>query len=241
MALPKIEHPIYEMYVLSLDKKVKFRPFLVKEEKLLLMAKESKDSAEIKRTIYQIINNCLLEEVDIDKLPIFDIEMIFLNLRARSVGESVKLSFNCKHKNDETGEVCNTDTPYVLEIDKITYSMNKDVTNVVKLTDETGIKLMYPTLPTSNVEEGAELFEAVLQLIAQNVEYIYDKDSVYKSEDISEDELLDFLENLSPEHLEKINYFFKNTPRVVVKDSIKCRKCNYIHELEVDGVYDFFI
>lgn len=239
MALPKIEHPIYEMYVLSLDKKVKFRPFLVKEEKLLLMAKESKESAEISRAIYQIINNCVLDEVDIDRLPLFDIEMIFLNLRARSIGETVKLSFNCQHKL-ENGEVCNTDTPYALEIDKVTYSMNDSVPNIIKLTDNTGIKLNYPTISSMTIGDGLELFEIVLKLIAENTEYIYDKDSVYKIEDIEVDELLDFLENLTPDQLERINYFFKNTPKVVIKDKIKCRKCDHIHELEVDSVYGFF-
>lgn len=240
MALPKIEHPIYDVYLLSLDKKVKFRPFLVKEEKLLLMAKESKDSEEIKRTVIQIVNNCLLEPIDVEKLPLFDIEMIFISLRARSVGEKVKLTFSCKHKNDETGEPCNSETPYELNIDNVTYSKKEDHTNLIKLTEDMGVKMMYPTFKTSKIDSGLELFEAALQLIAENIEYIYDKESIYKSEDMIDEELINFIENLNPSQLEKIQSFFQSTPKVIIKDTIKCRKCGFEHEMEADNIYSFF-
>ncbi len=240
MAIPKIEHPIYEVYVLSLDRKVKFRPFLVKEEKLLLMAKESKDFDEIKRTVIQIVNNCVLESLDVERLPLFDIEMIFINLRARSIGEKVKLKFNCQHKTTEESEPCNTDTPYELDIDKITYSVDNSVSNVVKLTDDMGVKLTYPTFKTSNIDNSLELFEAALQLIAENIEYIYDKDSVYKSEEMEIDQILEFLENLTAPQLERVQLFFKSNPKVVVKDTIKCRKCGHEHVMEADNIYGFF-
>ena len=118
--LPYIEHPIVGIYVHSQDKKVNFRPFLVKEEKLLLIAKESDDVDDVRKTIIQIVNNCCLDKtIDVEKLPLYDIEMIFVKLRAASVGENVQLVFNCKNEVD--GQVCGTDTDYQLDLTKVEY------------------------------------------------------------------------------------------------------------------------
>jgi T4 bacteriophage base plate protein len=142
--LPKIEYPIYDFYVKSVDRRVKFRPFLVKEEKILLMAKESKDPEAIRLAIRQIIQNCLVDNIDVDKLPLFDVEMIFLKLRAKSVGETVKLVFNCKNEVD--GVECNTDTDYTLDLEKVVYEIPEGHDPKIMLTDKLGIKLKYPDL-----------------------------------------------------------------------------------------------
>src|SRR5210317_230493 len=134
MALPQIDYPVFEIYLKSLDRKVKFRPFLVREEKLFLIAKESKEPDDIKNAILQIINNCCLEDIDVNKIPLFDIEMIFIKLRAMSVGESVQLEFHCKNEVD--GVECDTTTPYVLNLDKVKYVMPEGQDNKIMLTDK---------------------------------------------------------------------------------------------------------
>jgi len=240
MALPKIQHPIYEIYLKSLDRKVRFRPFLVKEEKLLLMARESKDNDEIKRTVMQVINNCILDEnIDVEKLPLFDIEMIFINLRARSIGENAKLIYNCKHKNDE-GNPCDTDNPYMLNLDNVQYVLADGHSSTVKITDEVGIKLKYPTIASASIIKEADAYDAALQFIAQNIDSIYDPESVYKAEDLGAAAVIEFVENLTAEQLDKIQVFFATTPKVVLKDTIVCKKCGFEHEVEADNLYSFF-
>ena len=140
MALPKVEYPISEIYLKSLDRNVKFRPFLVREEKLFLIAKESKSPDDIKNAVLQIINNCCLEDnVDVTKIPVFDIEMAFIKLRAMSIGESVQLEFHCKNEVD--GKECDTTTPYTLNLDKVKYIQPEGHDPKVMLTDKIGLKL----------------------------------------------------------------------------------------------------
>lgn len=240
MALPKIQHPIYEIYLKSLDRKIRFRPFIVKEEKLLLMARESKENDEIKRTVMQVINNCIIDDsVDVEKLPLFDIEMIFINLRARSIGENAKLTYNCRHK-DEAGNPCNTDNPYNLNLDNVQYVLAEGHSSTVKLTEEIGVKLKYPTITSASIIKEADAYDAALQFIAQNIESVYDPQSVYKAEDLGAAALIEFVENLTAEQLEKIQVFFATTPKVVLKDIIVCKKCGFEHEVEADNLYSFF-
>lgn len=239
MPLPKIDHPIYPIYLKSLDRKVNFRPFLVKEEKVLLMAKESKDPEEIRLAIRQIINNCALESLDVDALPLFDVEMAFLKLRAKSVGESVKLVFNCQ--NEVEGAPCNTDTDYSLNLENVQFEIPEGHDPKVMITDTIGCKLKYPTLALSvNVEEGEETFVIVLRMVMQNIEYIFDADSVYKPEDTPEAELMEFLENLSPENLVQIQNFFNTSPKVVLNDKVVCKKCGYEHTIHAEDLLGFF-
>src|SRR5210317_845367 len=165
ITLPKIEHPIVNIRVHSLDREVKFRPFLVKEEKLLLIAKESMEPDEVRTAIVQIIQNCCLEEdLDVTKLPLFDIEMFFVTLRSKSVGEMVQLVFHCTNEVD--GKECNTDTDYALNLEKVKYEFPKGHTNKVMLTDTLGIKLKYPTLGNEvKFEANDEVFGAILHML----------------------------------------------------------------------------
>ena len=204
------------------------------------MAKESNDNDEIRRTVMQIVQNCLLEEnIDVEKLPLFDIEMIFINLRARSIGENAKLNYNCQKVNEE-GNPCNTDTPYLLNLDKVEYKITEGHSSKISLTDEVGVKMRYPTIDSAKITESSDPYDAVLQFLAQNVEYVYDAESVYKAEDLGAAGLVNFVENLTSEQLEKIQVFFTTTPKVVLKDTIKCRKCGFEHEVEADNLYSFF-
>lgn len=239
MALPKIEYPVYEIYIKSLDKKIPFRPFLVKEEKILLMAKESKDADSIRLAIKQIIQNCATVEFDVESLPLFDVEMVYLKLRAKSVGESIKLVFNCK--NEVNGEPCNTDTDYTLDLEKVKYEVPEGHDAKLMITDKLGIRLKYPSLGTTlELPEDANEYTALIAAILVNIEYIFDDESIYRPETVTKEEVAEFLSNLKQEHLYKIREFFETAPKVVLEDEVVCKKCGFKHKLHAENLLDFF-
>jgi hypothetical protein len=243
MTFPKIEYPTFEIYLKSLDRKVKFRPFLVREEKLLLIAKESEDTNEIRNSIVQIINNCVIDKLDVLDLPMFDIEMIFLTLRSKSVGESVKLIFNCQNEVD--GVPCNTDTEYKLNLTKVRYEIPEGHNSKIMITDTIGMKLNYPTLADSNAlsEESLdnEPFAIFLDMLMNNIDYVFDKESMWKPDDVPREELETFVNNLTVEKLEQIKNFFRTSPQVVLEDSVNCSKCGFVHNIHSEGLLSFFI
>jgi hypothetical protein len=246
MLLPKVEHPVFEIYIKSLNKKVKFRPFLVKEEKVLLIAKESKDSDEIRNAIKQIITNCAVESIDTDALPLFDIEMIFLMLRARSVGEAVKLAFNCQNPvgTDANGDpiFCNTDTDYVMDLSKVSYQESPECNNTVMISDTVGIRLHYPSLAMNiKFDKDEEAYNFLLKMVIQNIEYIFDKESVYKPEDLKEEDLIEFLGSLTLENMSQIQKFFSTIPKVILEDKVTCKKCGFEHTMKTEDLLSFFI
>ena len=236
--LPKIEYPLYDIYIKSLDRNVKFRPFLVKEEKILLIAKESKEVNSIQTAIKQIITNCAQEPLDVESLPIFDIEMIFVKLRAKSVGESIKMSFNCQNVLLD-GSVCNADTDYTINLDKVVYSESSDHNPNIMLTDKIGIKLKYPNINSFvNIDENE--IDTSLKELMGSIEYIFDNDSVTYPKDCTEEKLLEFIENISTETFLKIREFFNSAPKVVLDDNVKCSKCGFEHTIHTEGLLDFF-
>lgn len=244
MALPKIEHPIVEIYLKSLDRKVKFRPFLVREEKILLIAKESKDINEIRSSIMHIIQNCCLEDIDVGRLPLFDIEMSFLKLRAKSVGETVKLEYICKNEVGEGDEKrpCNHTTDYNINLENVVFETVPGHNDRVMITDKIGLKLRYPDLGTDiTIDDGDEKYVMMLRLLIDNIEYVFDEESIYKVEDLEKDELLNYLDEITVESLEEIRKFFKFSPRVTLKDNITCAACGYEHEIVTEELLSFFI
>jgi hypothetical protein len=234
----KIDYPTLMIEVKSLGREVKFRPFLVKEEKILLIAKESGDPNEIRAATMQIITNCAQEPLEVEKLPLFDVEMIFLKIRAQSVGQTVKLVFNCQNEVD--GVPCNTDTDYSVDLSKVKFTVPEGHSNKIMLSSTTGMMLKYPTLTNSVVEAKDELDE-ILNLLTNNVLYIFDADSTTKPEDMSADQMNEFLDSLSIDHLELCKKFFDTAPRVVLADTVKCKKCGFEHKLETEGLLSFFI
>lgn len=238
MPLPKIDYPIHEIYLKSLGRKVKFRPFLVKEEKILLVAKESEEPEDIKNSIKQIIQNCCLEEIDVDELPLFDIEMFFVHLRSKSIGESAKLQFTCQ--NIVENNTCDHVTEYTIDLNKVDYVVPDGHTNKIKISDKVGLVLKYPTIKVA-LEDFTDAYNATLSLFKNNIDYIYDEDSFYYRKDISDEEVEEFLENLSVDHIESIRNFFITVPRVALLDSIVCEKCSFKHNIEVENLYSFFI
>lgn len=236
--LPKIEYPVYEIYVKSLDKNVKFRPFLVKEEKILLMAKESKDENAINLAINQIITNCAVEPIDVPSLPMFDIEMIFLKLRAKSVGENVKLAFNCKNVVD--GITCDTNTDYSLNLDKVGYTIPEGHNSKIMINDTVGVVMRYPSLKTMPLISDMDEFEVMITNLVNCIDYVFNGESVYKIDDSTKEEQDAFIESFSADAMERIQTFFKTMPKVVLEDTVKCKKCGFEHKLHAEDLLSFF-
>lgn len=243
MPLPKINHPVYEVYLKSLDRKVKFRPFLVKEEKLLLMAKEGDDINEIVKTIKQIISNCVLEDIDVDALPTFDMEMFFINLRIRSVSEAAEMIYNCSNivpgTDDDGDKPCGHKIEFMLDLNNVKFSDGEGHSPIIKLTDRVGIKFNYPTL-NFDLTSFDNFIDGGYKFVSQFVDYIYDSEEIHKRQDISDEELKEFLESLTMDQVRSIRNFFSTAPGVLLEQNVKCPKCGYSHHLKVEGLLSFF-
>lgn len=241
--LPTIDYPIIAIDVHSLNRKVTFRPFLVKEEKLLLIAKESQDLDDIRTAIIQIIRNCCLDDkVEIEKLPLYDTEMIFVKLRAASVGEKVQLVFNCKNEID--GQVCGEANDYSLDLSKVRYEVPEGHTDTIMLTDKIGMKLRVPDMSAPmelNLDNSEAVFETIIAMILNHVEFIFDEESTYAPDKFTPEEFAMFIDNLSMGALEQIQGFFSTTPKVVLEDKVECKKCGHHHEIYSEDLLSFFI
>lgn len=250
MPLPKISLPIFELKIVTREEPIKFRPFLVKEEKLLLMALQDSDSETILKTIKQVINNCLVDDVDIDTIPIFDIEYLFLNIRARSVGEKVQTNFICQNiigsVEDENGEEAPVQCKHLMEVEINLLEVSPPVADVnrkIQLTNNVGIQLNYPTIENFRNVEGllfSEDNDQVYELIKECTEYVYDENSLYYAKESSKEEFVTFLESLTQEQFDKIIDFFTKLPKVQLNVKNKCEKCEFDHDLRLEGLNDFF-
>lgn len=241
MALPKIDTPIYDLELPLSKKKIRFRPFLVKEQKNLLMAMESDDKDSIEKNIKQVLVNCTLTKgVKIENLPVLDIEYYFLNLRARSVGEIIENKYRCNNEVD--GVLCNNIMETTLNLLEIKVEGLKENNDVIQLTDKISIKLKYPEFSVIQKVAGLEnMTDVAFRMIAESIEYIYDGEQFYYAKETTTKELMDFLETLNQQQFSKIEEFFANIPKLEKKIEMKCSKCGFEHVLDVEGLDNFFV
>ncbi len=238
MAIPKIDLPIYELSLKSEDKKIRFRPFLVKEEKLLIIALESNELKMIVDTVKQVINNCVLDPIDIDSLPMFEIENIFLNLRARSMGEVVEVTFVCQNVVNERKCAAEMD----LQVNLLDVALDmKEIDPLLKITDKIGMKMKFPTFETSRMVTDAKGDDQLAaKIIRDCTEFIYDESTTYMTKDIGEEEFYEFLDNMTQEQFSKIRNFFSAIPTIKYKGHVQCPKCKKEHDVLLEGILDFF-
>lgn len=250
MPLPKIDLPIFELKLVSLPKPVKFRPFLVKEEKLLLMALQSGEEDSVFKTIKQIINNCLVDQIDIDSLPIFDIEYLFLNLRARSIGEKIETYFLCRNivgtDKDEEGSdfdvECKNMMPVTINVLDIVPPI-PDLSPKINITDKIGIVLRFPTLKTFRPISDmvtSESNEKVFDMIYECADYVFDENGMYYANESPKEEFIQFLESLTQEQFDRITGFFEQLPKISYDTVNTCNKCGFQHDIHMEGLTDFF-
>jgi hypothetical protein len=241
--LPKIDVPIYDVQLPLTKKKIRYRPFLVKEEKLLMMAMEANDIKGVTTTIKQIVNNCILDEVDVEKLPVTDIEFLFLQLRARSVSEIVELSYKCNNtvKDDEGIEKpCNHIVKFDFNIFDIKPMFDEKHTNKIELGPELGIVMRYPTFESIELIEDGDDVSKVFSILTTCVDYIYDKDNIYYAKDVSTEELNEFIDGMTRDQFEKVKDFFDTMPKLKKNVDFKCGKCGYSENIEIEGIQNFF-
>lgn len=239
MALPKIDAPVYELDLPVSKKKIRFRPFLVKEQRNLLMAMEADDAETIQQNIRQTLINCILTEIDIDTLPIVDVEYIFLNLRARSVGELVENKYRCNNEVD--GKECGNIMEVEVNILDIKVEMDEGLKDEIQVTDNITIKLRYPQFSAVKRAVTSKSATAMaLDMIAESIEYIYDGEQFYYANETDPAELIEFVESLNQEQFNKLEAFYNHLPVLKKTVEMKCSKCGYEHELEVQGLDSFF-
>jgi len=244
MALPKLEFPIYTLELISNKKKIRFRPFLVKEQKLLLMATESQDTKDIIDVVKQICKNCILDDIDVETLPIFDLEYIFLNLRSRSVNEVIELQYRCNNKiKDETDneKTCGSLEKFKINLLEVKPILNKNHNLKIMFSDSLGITMKYPTFEMLENLKGNTEEEILFELLTKCIDYVFDKDEIYYAKDYSQEELTEFIDNLQQKDLEKIQTFFETSPKIKHNLKFKCRKCDYKEEIVIEGLQNFFV
>ena len=248
--LPKIEVPIYDLQLLSIKDKIKFRPFSVKEEKLFLMAQEAEDDGKqetILNTVKQVVNNCLVTELNIDNLPTFDLEYLFLNLRAKSVGEEVELSYNCnntyvKEVDGKKEEIkCRNVVKFMVNLLEIKPEYGKNHDLKIPVDEKLGIMMKYPSVSTVVKHAKKTESQALFDIIVDSVDYIYDKEEIYYSKDTPRKEIEEFIETIPSDKLENIKNFFETMPKIKHLEKFSCNKCGYEENLEIEGIENFFV
>jgi len=245
MALPKLSSPVFELTLPSTGKEVRYRPFLVKEQKILLMALESKEQKEMVRAIKQIVNNCAVDKVNVDELPMFDMEYFFVKLRAKSVGENIELRLTHPMGKNTDGQDCQHITEMSLNLMEVEVQKEQGHTNKIIL-DETsgvGICLKYPTMSLADKLQAAEnqsQIDVILNLVADSIDYIYDRDNVYPAKESTKKELLEFVNDLSQDQFKRLTDFFNSMPKLKHTIKWKCAECGCEESLDLEGMASFF-
>lgn len=239
MPLPKIATPIYELEIPSLKKKIRYRPFLVKEEKILIIALESEDSKQIANAVKNVISNCILTKgVKVEDLSTFDIEYLFLNIRGKSVGETVDVLITCP--DDETTQV-----PMSINLDEITVEVDPKHSRDIKLDDTLTLRMRYPSMTEfikNNFDSGDGVsVDDTFDLIISCIEQIYSEEESWTASDSTKKELLEFVEQLSSKQFKEVEKFFETMPKLSHTIKIKNPKTGVESEVVLEGLSAFFV
>ena len=236
MALPKLNTPTYELEMPSTDEKIQFRPFLVKEEKILMIAMESGKNADIVNAVKQIVSACTFDKIDISNIPMFDVEYLFLKIRSKSVGEISKLKILCP---DDKKTYANVE----VNLEEVQVQVGDDHTNKIDLGDGKGIIMTYPSVD-SFLDTGITNITAsnMLDMIGTCILQIFEDkgEKVYEAKDQTKKELSDFIEQLNTKQFQDIQKFFDTMPRLKHKVKVKNPKTKKESEITLQGLNDFF-
>lgn len=242
--IPKIDLPTFRLKLSCGE--IVFRPFTVKEERLFLMAMESKDNETIIDTVAQVVSNCVLTEgFDLTKLPLFEFEYLFLNIRARSVGETVNLAYKCKAKKQD-GNTCNHEFSTDIDLLKAGIDMKQQAASmnpVIQLSDKLYARFKYPTIETSKalVEVAkTDAATADTETIKQCIEHLYDEEQVYPVDEMQDGEFEQIIDSLTPMKRDEVENFFDNLPTLSYQTTSKCGACGTEHRIKLEGLLDFF-
>jgi hypothetical protein len=241
MPLPKISTPTYELELPSTGKNIKYRPFLVKEEKVLILALETQDPKQITLAIKSVLKECIITRgIKIEDLPSFDIEYIFLNVRGKSVGESIELIVTCS--DDGTTEV-----PVKIYVDEIKVDKDPDHTSEIHIDEKIVIKMKYPSLDQFiknnfdfTVQESQSTIEKSFDIISNCIEAVYSEDESWAASDCTKKELIDFIESMNSEQFKKIEKFFETMPKLSHTFTVINPKTKVENTVTLEGLTSFF-
>jgi len=235
MSLPVINAPTYELAIPSTKEKIKYRPFLVKEEKILLLAMEEDDEKTITVALKQIIENCTDGKIDVDKLALFDLEFIFLRIRAKSVGENVQVSLLCQ----DDGE---TYVPVEIPLEEIKVMHTKGHKNKIKLTKDIGITMRYPQLNMMAMQSQGDTptVEQTFNILGDCIENITEGETVHERADFNDEELKTFLESLNTKQFQSIQQFFETMPKLQHIVEVENPKTKVMNTITLEGMQSFF-
>ena len=235
MPLPKVNTPTYELVLPSNNKKIRYRPFLVREEKILIMALESEDMKQITNSVIEILNACILTKgVKVSTLSTFDIEYLFLNVRAKSVGESIEVNVTCPDDNKTSVQVS-------VDLDTIKVKKNRKHTNIIKLDDTLSLKMKYPSMDQfieSNFESSD--IKTTLKMITSCIEMIYNDEESWNGSESSQKELEEFIEQLNSKQFKSIEDFFTTMPKLTHTLKVKNPQTNVESSVVLEGLAAFF-
>jgi len=233
MALPKLNSSVYELELPSTGEKLKYRPFLVKEQKLLMIAQESEDDKQIESAFAQILNDCVLDDIDPYKMPMFDIEYIFLRVRAKSVGEKVKLSLLSP---DDKKTRVNVE----IDLEQVNVQVKEEHTNVINLSEDVKLIMRYPTLKDMSGFDAAGEVSNIFNMIGRCVHEVHDGETIYNKVDISEKELNEFIESMSTDNFDDLTNFFSTMPKLIHEIDVKNPKTKKKNKIPIEGFQSFF-
>jgi len=234
MALPILNTPRFELELPISKKSISYRPFLVKEEKVLLMALESQDQKQIMRAMHDIIDSCTFGEVKAKQLPVAELEWIFLKLRSKSVGETSHIGIKC----ESCGETHETD----VNLEEIVLDANNIVSNKIMLTDKVGVIMKYPSSEDvlKNIDSKKSDVENSYAVIAACLDKIFDTDNVYDVAAQTKQEVQEFIDSLNKQQFEKIKDFFDKLPKLKYPIGFNCAKCGHANDVTLEGMESFF-
>jgi hypothetical protein len=238
MPLPKIATPSYELELPSTGETIQYRPFLVKEEKVLVIALESEDTKQITTAIKTVIKNCILtKNIKVETLPTFDIEYLFLNIRAKSVGEEIEVNVICPDDEETTVTV-------KIDLDAIKVQKNENHTNKIKLDDSIMMEMKYPSLDQfikNNFDfKKTNAMEQSFDLIASCIDKIYTEEEVWSAGDVTKKELMEFLEQMNSTQFKEIETFFETMPKLSHTIQVINPKTEIENEVILEGLSSFF-
>ena len=239
MNLPKNTTPVYTTTIPSNKKPFKFRPFLVKDEKALLIAQESDDINVMLDTVKDVIKSCSVSDIDVESLASFDIEFLFLQLRSKSVGEIVELIFAC---DDDHGEDnAKARTTVAIDIDKAAVLFQKNHTPKISLFGDVGMVMKYPTIETLKaIESSVNNIDAMFDIMSDCIDYIYQGDEIFPAKETEKSELIEFLNNLTAAQFDLVQEFFRTMPSLRVDVTYTCPVCEKVHNKYMEGLASFF-
>jgi len=233
MALPKLNTPTYELVLPSTGEKIKYRPFLVKEQKMLMLAQESKDENSLADTLGQLVKSCTFEKIDAENSPMFDIEYIFLKLRAKSVGETAEISILARDDNK-------TRVPIKVNLDKIDIHMTADHTNEVQIDEKIKLVLKYPVLKDmKHISESDDDYKKMFAVLNKCIYEVHDGDKIYNAIDLTQKDIDEFVDSMNTSQLSKVLDFFTTMPKLRHPVSFINPKTKVKNEVVLEGLQTF--